>query len=387
MEKKIPYLVFASLVILSLGLLTSISLMAGFHLLMIPAILFYFKKYNWRKFPKSGWALLSLCLVLILSVLANHNFIDKPMKNILKVKYYLIGALSIIPLDAYFNHYLKPEKRDRVLKTLWVILLISSSLATLSGLVGYFTGFNPLRMVKVQSERNGGVFGMLMTYGHSIAWLSVFLLASCFNLKKLERIISPRWLLSATFISLIGLFTSHVRGAWIAFFAGCSFINKKITALLLGLCLLGILGAQMHNPKFFETQILRKTSNEERVGSWLAAVKAFEERPVLGYGYLNFEPHSVEIKERYHLPAAYFGGHAHNDVLEILATSGALGVVCFILWISFWILEILRRKDLGTKLTLPFIVAFLASGLTQVTFNDGENAFFLMIVYALSVVL
>jgi hypothetical protein len=38
-------------------------------------------------------------------------------------------------------------------------------------------------------------------------------------------------------------------------------------------------------------------------------------------------------------------------------------------------------------LVIPFIVAFLASGLTQVTFNDGENAFFLMIVYALSVVL
>jgi len=387
MEKKMPHLIFVALVILALGLLTSISLMAGFHLLLIPTILFYAPKYNWKKFPKSGWALLTLSVVLILSVLVNHGLVAKPIKNIFKVKYYLLGALSIIPLDYYFNQYLNPEKRDRVLKKLWVILLVSSSLATLSGLVGYFTGFNPLRMVKVQNARNGGVFGMLMTYGHSIAWLSVLSVASCVHSRKVEKFISSRWLFMSTSISLIGLFTSHVRGAWIAFFAGCAFINKKITAVLLGLCLLGVVGAQVYNPNFFETQILRKTSNEERVGSWLAAIKAFEEKPVLGYGYLNFEPYSREIKERYHLPAAYFGGHTHNDTLEILATSGALGVICFILWVGFWILETLRRKDLGTKLVIPFIVAFLASGLTQVTFNDGENAFFLMIVYALSVVL
>jgi O-antigen ligase len=141
------------------------------------------------------------------------------------------------------------------------------------------------------------------------------------------------------------------------------------------------------DPKFITNQIVRVDSNEERLGCWLAALKAVEEKPLLGYGYLNFEPNSRAIKERYHLPRPEFGGHAHNDLLEILATSGLLGGACFLLWICLWFQELLRRKDISTQLVIPILVGFLASGLTQVTFNDGENIFFFMLVYALSMVL
>ena len=228
----------------------------------------------------------------------------------------MIGALSIIPLDFYFNQILSPQKKEQVLKLLLRLVLLGAVLATFSGLVGYFTGFNPLRMVHVQTERNGGLFGMLMTYGHSIAWLSLILVAMCSHFKSIQKLISFGPLLFCIFVSLLGLFTSHVRGAWLAFLAGCLLINKKLTMVLVVLMVLGALGGQLHNPDFFKTQIVRKTSNEERVGSWLAAIKAFQEKPLLGYGYLNFEPHSKEIKERYGLPVADFGGHAHNDFLE-----------------------------------------------------------------------
>ncbi|MBM4303835.1 MAG: O-antigen ligase family protein [Deltaproteobacteria bacterium] len=380
-------LISLSLFVLAVGLLSSISLMSVFHFSMIPAILFYSRSYSWKKFPKSGWALLSLCVILILSVWVNHDIISRPLKNILKVKYYLIGALSIVPFSYYFQKHLNLEQRNRVLKRLLWILLISASLATLSGLIGYFFGFNPLLGVEVSHARNGGLFGMVMTYGHSMAWLTLFVIGLSFQSEKVKNFISLKWLVFFSSIFLIGLFTSHVRGAWIAFFAGCFWINKRLTLFLILLCILGAGLLSLKDPRFLNNQILRVSSNEERLGCWLAAIKAVQEKPLLGYGYLNFEPNSRAIKERYHLPYPEFSGHAHNDLLEVLATSGLLGGACFLLWIFLWFQELLRRKDLSTQWAVPILVGFLASGLTQVTFNDGENTFFLMLVYALSIVL
>jgi O-antigen ligase len=382
-----PKLILIALLILATGLLTSISLMAGFHILIFPAILGCWRKYDWKKFPKSGWALLALSLVLIVSVLANYSLVEKPFKSIFKVKYYVFGLFSIIPLDFYFNQYLNREKKQKVLKILLWVLLISSALATVSGLVGYFTGYNPLRLTHVDSNRNGGLFGMVMTYGHSMSWLAVLLVSVCANGKCVQNLVPRVPLLGFTALALTGLYTSHVRGAWLSFLAGSAWINKRITVGLLCLCLFTVGVVSYRHPDFIEKQIIRRGSNEERVGSWLGAIKAFEERPWLGYGFLNYEPFSREIKSRYHLPHADFGGHAHNDFLEILATSGLLGAICFVLWFGFWANEMWRKKGLFRDLVFPFIVAVVVSGFTQVTFSDGENTFFLMIVYALSQVL
>jgi len=386
-EKKIAFLILASLYILAVGLFTSISLMVGFHLLMIPAILYCAKNYDWKKFPRSGWALLAFAVALILSVGVNQSIIARPMKNVFKVKYFLLGALSIIPLQFYFNQYLDSEKRKKVLRTLLLALLISAGIATLSGLIGYLTHFNPLRMVTVDYGRNAGLFGMLITYAHQIAWLSLFLVVICFNYRDFEYLISKKWLYCSMVLSVIGLFTTYTRGAWLAFLAGCLIINKKLTGLLLLFCTVTVILLSLHDAHFWEEHILRQTSNSKRLGSALAAAKAFQEKPLFGYGYLNFEPFSQSIKSHYQLRNPDFGGHAHNEFLEILATSGILGACFFLLWLGLWIKEILQRGGLTSRMLIPFVAAFLVSGLTHVSLIDGENTFFLMIVYALSGVL
>ena len=97
-------LVTVALFVLATGLLTSISLMSGFHLLMVLAILFYLPKYRWKKFPKSGWVLLAFAGILILSVAANLPLIERPFKNLFKVKYYLIGVFYCFPYPPLVNY-------------------------------------------------------------------------------------------------------------------------------------------------------------------------------------------------------------------------------------------------------------------------------------------
>ncbi|NBU99612.1 MAG: hypothetical protein EBS19_15620, partial [Spirochaetia bacterium] len=89
-----------------------------------------------------------------------------------------------------------------------------------------------LRMAEVQTARNGGLFGMLITYAHSIAWLNVFLIVMCADYEKFKELITKKWLYFFTSVSLVGLFTTYTRGAWIAFLAGCLLINKKMEIII-----------------------------------------------------------------------------------------------------------------------------------------------------------
>jgi len=73
--------------------------------------------------------------------------------------------------------------------------------------------------------------------------------------------------------------------------------------------------------------VIRPESDLQRIGQWKTALAAFRDHPVLGVGYMNFEPLCSSIKEKYNIPPANFCGHAHNNFLEMLATTG--------LWVYF----------------------------------------------------
>ena len=355
MKNLMPKLVLASLFMLAFGMLTSITLMAVFHILMIPAIIYYAPKYNWKKFPKSAWALLAFSLITILSVIVNQDIITNGYKSAFKVKYFIIGALSIIPLDFYFNEYLKGEEKIRVIRNLLYTFLIASTVATIAGIVGFFTGRNPLNWKIVNMERTSGMFGMSITYAHSVALLSTLLIVVFINRKRISQYRIPNWLLlSALLINCYGLFFSYARGALIAFLASLIFINKKIALYLISFIFIVSVGFSILRPEYFRNNIARTESNNQRITLWKSAISAFKERPLLGYGYQNFEPHSLELKNKYNIPGPMFKGHAHNNFLEILSTTGALGFLAMIIWIVLWITEVIQSDNLTKYLVLPF---------------------------------
>lgn len=382
MKNILPHFILSAAFLLTISVFMSITLMAGFHILIILPIFYYSLKFDWKKLPKSAWALLLLCLIMFVSVAANQD-ISNGYKNATKIKYYLVGALSIIPFHFYFNEYLNVEKREKVIKQLLFVFLIFACVATISGMIGFFTGFNPIKYKHVSPNRNSGMFGMLMTYAHSAALLCSLLVAMMVNIKNVKKYV-PAWFLISTFcISFIGLFFTYTRGALLAFIVSLAFVNKKIAAFALAIIIALATITAFINPNFVKENIIRKGSQEERIGAWLGAIEAFKERPLLGYGYQNYEPHSSAIKKKYNIMMPEFVGHAHNNFLEILSTTGILGFIPFLAWLYFWGMDILKREDVVAKIMLPFYICFLVGGLTQVTFNDGENAFFFLAVYSL----
>jgi O-antigen ligase len=380
------YMIFGSLLVLAFGLFMSITVLALSHILIaVPALYFSFKQ-DWKRLSVSNWALLIFSILIPISIYTTrNNAISLGLYNIMKFKYYMLGAL----MGAPFAWFFKKRATDKQIRILLWTALISSSLASLAGMIALYTGYNPLKMAPPTSvTQNGGMFGMLMSYAHSEAIWCVLIFGLIINYKKIEKYL-PVWLLATTaIINFAGFITSYTRGAHMAFLIAIPFFffkaNKKkfigaITAMIL-FCAI----AWTAVPQIRVIFSGRQHSNLLRIGQWQAALKVFELHPIAGVGFRNFQPYSTVIKKEYGYPEPLWSGHAHNNALEVAAGMGVIGLIPFLVWIFAWLVESYKRDDLMARLAFPCVIAIIIGGLTQNTITDGINAFLFMALYGLS---
>lgn len=370
--------IYLSLMCLALGLFTSMTFLALTHIFIFIPCLYFIPKTNFKEWKLSQWFLLGLIVAIILSILLNQDIAVAGYTPLIKIKYYLIALLSITPLSFYFKELEIKEDHDKKIKWLLWALIGTTTLASISGMSGVFFGFNFLLLKSSFVNRNGGLAGMLMNYAHNLAYFQVILTGLIVYRDEIKRFFSKNVLYGAWAINLIGLYTTYTRGAVLAFLAALPFFffkkKKKLFILsTFALILIGLGISELAGKK-----LVRPNSDIERVSQWKAAYAGFKERPVFGLGYLNFEKMSTALKKKYNIEAEYYGGHAHSNYFEMLASTGLVGFIFFILWQINWFVEMLRRDDLIGKIALPFIIVFIVGGLTQATFTLGANLFFIM---------
>ena len=176
---------FASILFSFLGLYMSISLIGLGHILLLIPMLFLVRKKDLASILEYNPAkyLLGFILVGALSVIFNWGILENPWKNLLKLKYFIISLLSI-PCYEYFIE-LKSKEKLSSLRLLVRILLISATVASCSGMIGLFSGFNPLTLSKAcDPDQNCGLSGMLMTYAYSISIFCSILMGWLINFKE-----------------------------------------------------------------------------------------------------------------------------------------------------------------------------------------------------------
>ena len=381
-------LTFISLFILSIGIFSGIVIVTLSHILLfLPGVYFCCKKISDIKFkdiPLSVYCMDMICFSIMLSVFVNWNEIQEPYKNLFKMKYFVLAILSIFAYRETFVNYLDRRKKSFLIH----VFVLSTTLATISGLIGLFSGFNPLRLKEAcHLSRACGLYGMYMTYGYGIALFMVLLTGAILYRDKFQHYISTKLLWFAWAVNLLGLYFSFTRGGWLSFLCALPFFffkeNKRrfLSAIGIGFLLLTtIFSLSSSARKMF---LKREGSNNQRVAFFQTALRAFQEKPILGWGYKNFEPNVLKIKKKYNIRSQKRSGHAHNNFLEHLASTGILGLTALVLWSLYWLLESFKRKDLISSLSFPFIICFFIGGLTQYTFGDSENLFLILNVWAL----
>lgn len=370
------WLIYSSLMVLALGVLTSITLLAGYHIFILVPCLYFLPKTNFKEWSKSTWAFVFMTLAIVLSILVNQDIAVHGYEPLSKTKYFFFGFLAIAPFSYYFENFYDEKKISYLLYA----LCISATVATLYGIMTHI----PLILARDPEWRNGGFFGMIMNYAHNMTYFMIILIGLVIYRKETEKFISTKFLYIVLVINLFGFYLTYTRGAWLGLLVGVPFYffkNYK-KQFLMAIFAFALLGAGVYWSA--GRSMYRQDKDESRMGQWQAAVYAFKERPLLGVGFLNFGPLSSPIKKKYGLLAPEFSGHAHNNFFEMLGATGGLGFIGYVLWIIFWFKEMLKRDDLVARIGLPFIVAFVVGGLTQSTISLGINLFFVFGVYALT---
>ena len=391
--RYLNYMTYYSILCLALFSFTSTSLSALSHILIIPPAIYYVY-VNLRereyKISISSWALLGAVFFGIISVIFAPD-ISKKFYKISKLKYLLIGFGSIFAYRAALKDNIDKKK----IKLLFNLFLLAVTLASISGVIGLFTGFNPLRFrAASESWRSTGMYGMAITYGYGIQLVAIFLTGLFIYRDKVSDYVNIKVLSVSWIVSLTGLYLSYTRGATLGFLVARPFLfYKKSKKLFWGSISLGtvtvaivifliVSGNKLGDSRYLQS--LTSDSNMIRVSQYRAAWYAFTENPLTGLGYRNFEPHSIPIKEKYNLGYTNFAGHAHNNVLEFLAGTGIGGFISIFLFHIFWFIEMMRRDDFLGVILGASVVAFIFSGQFQCTMMDGENMFVIMFLYAIS---
>ncbi len=389
-------LIFISLVLLAGSIFTSISIAGVSHIfLALGTIVYAYQNPSEYlielKIKKATrLSLLLFIIAIVISVLSNWTEIEHPLKNIFKIKYFLIPLLSLPAIKSFFTKEASKKQSLFLIR----LFLIATTVATVSGIIGLYTGFNPLKFKNACHEtRACGLYGMYMTYGYGMAFFTILASGLIIYRDQLKGWFSLRFLLPVVIINFVGLILSYARGGMLGFILGLPFFffkkyPKKFLTIFIGInALFAVL--VISTPSLKETFLSksRSVSNIQRIAFYHTSIKAFQEKPILGWGYKNYEPNVTRLKVKYNIPYPKFGADAHNIFLEVLASMGLLGISAFLFFLISWAREAYLNEGLIHKIGFPFLVTLVVSGQVQNTFGDGENLFFIMLIWILMEVL
>lgn len=244
-----------------------------------------------------------------------------------------------------------------------------------------------------------GHFHATLFLGHHLSVASIFIFPFFASLalflqqvqQKTHR--KARWLAGlAVALGLANLVATYSRTLWVALpLGGLLWIGlnlKRRQALPAAVSLITFTAAASQwRPLAQRLQIGMGT--QERLNLWSANWQFFQARPWFGVGFGHGEEMSGYYFKDFPGDGSILRGHAHNNLLEMLASTGGVGTSCWLFWcfFVFWLLFKLFSlppahtppltllpldpRGLGKAFFCAWLV-FQINGLTQVNFWEGK---------------
>lgn len=389
-------------ILFGLGLLSSQSAMDAFAVLLSLVWMFLWsrdqvqKNYHYR-FSKIGfdWIFVVWFMVAVVGYAVNWHHDLAWAKGLLDFKWILFFYILIAVLkEIYFSEKVIP----------WVLGIVG--VICIYSIAVFFAGFDFIRPNNPMSPmaggvRAGGLYANYMVFGHVFA--QVFCVLAGVTVMLFWWKDKLRWLSAAVcFLLAAALLLSFTRGAWIAV-AGAVLVMSLILSFRLFLGLLTTIavtfGVLFSSWPDFQSRVLYSFNGQggdsERIYMWKANLQMFLDNPVLGVGYGENTTRLVEYYQKTGAPEGLMQGHAHNQYLNYLAGTGALGLLCWLVFSVLMIrlcyklwLAIPYQKGFHKGLALGAIgaqVALHLGALTESNFEHSKMKYMLSLVWAIVV--
>lgn len=328
------------------------------------------------------WISFALTLACAISLIFAHYF---PLKyGSFQVEVHFLKDMAkcwylFWPLPLAMGLRLLPQSSQNRIIQFWLLFF---GLLSLLGVFQHFWGWPRPQMIPGHEP----FYHVTLFLGHHLSVSSIYIfpffisLLLIFALRPEDHFGLPRWILVViSLLGFIALFLTYSRMLWIALPVGLLFcilwvvpskwkwvICGAVFSILMILAQLQPLQKRMQNA----------LGVESRYHLWDANLEFFKARPLTGSGW----HHNLELSGYYLqnklIAEKVFSGHAHNNFLEMLGGTGALGLLTWLLWCSFifWILWRVRHST-GPIFSKGLICAwtvFHLNGITQVNFWESK---------------
>lgn len=299
-------------------------------------------KIHTRKLPKLGGAELAMVGYLVVTQLSVVYLSDDVTAN----TYYVYDRI-VVPMCLYLLIRLaNPNEKDmrRLLPVLVFILVTQSVIGILSWTV-------PQVLPSAWHNRIGlRTTGSLQAYSVftvTVATCGLLILQSGLNLNLSKARRNLTYVLFV--LTYFMIFLSFSRGSWLAglvVFMGLAVIYRQFIvrfSLTMVPIIVIVLGAGLLSTQAeWASERFYSDSSEEaalsRLPIYYASYRMFEVKPILGWGYGNFDRFDRLFQERVGDLINPVKDHAsHNLYLTIVAEQGIVGFFLFLLPVFWWL--------------------------------------------------
>jgi len=252
----------------------------------------------------------------------------------------------VVPICFYWLVRLV-EPRDDALRRMVPVLVALVLFQSAIGLASWVDPHAlPAAWLGRAGERTTGTLGGPGPYTVTLVFGSLIVLQRAMLLRSTWRRLA---LFAVVLAGALGVFLSLSRGSWLGALvavAGVFFIYRRLTIQFLALSVvLGLVLAAGPLASQFSYAVQR-IGVEDTAASRLitdnAAIRMIEARPLLGFGYGNFEHFSEQYKERVgDIPVK--SGSAHHTYLALAAENGLPSTALY-LFPAAWLLLLSFRR-------------------------------------------
>lgn len=311
----------------------------------------------------------------------------------------MLGFWYVYPVFVILSVWLIRDEAS-LRRYIWGMVL-GSMFVVIYGIWAKYSGYNsvvhPGELYSMQGR--AGAYGMYRNQ-NDYSFIIVQILPFLYMLRRTEVSWSRRFVLLAAMAACVaGILLCLSRGGMLAvllemFLVVVFTMRRRTVAVLLPLLVVVAIGGISYQWKMrAEDQGSSYTyadSKDTRLELWHAARVMIQDNPILGVGSRSFGEHARQYAEISHDD---LGKNAHNTYLDVAATSGLMGLVCFLALIGSALNRVRGRPrqpgSPGDRLeairvaTLIALIAIIFRALMDAKENDWS--FYVLAVIAMAV--
>lgn len=295
-----------------------------------------------RRLPRLGVPELLMAGYLIVSavsVLYLSNDVGAELRHL----YDRVG----VPMILYLLVRLLPPKRAELRKLTYILMFVLFSQA-LIGLAQWLApGLLPGRLLGRAGERTTGSLDQANVFGIVALFSGTLVLHLSRQLSGNLR----RWGPPCFALGVLMAFATFSRASWLAalvVLAGVFFAYRNVARVILVAGVVAVaaflaIGSSGWLSNYLRVRVYSQASETtalSRLPVIIASVRMFEEKPLTGWGYGNFDRYDTMFQSRVGDLFVPTKDHSsHNLFLTILAEQGLVGIVTYLGAAAYWLVK------------------------------------------------